>query len=133
MDLVRGNDGWKDWNFKELLKELKRWTDINPVEETAAERGPSKRNQNWAHKQISCPSFYNAQSRPPQEPQTGNQCVYCDGNHKSERLHNHNRWHRVNMDWTVGPFLDYFFGLFFSLLLLLSNIILREGWVCCFV
>ena len=63
-DLVRGNDGWKDWNFKELLKELKRWSDINPVEETAAERGPSKGNQNWAHKQTSCPSFYNAQSRP---------------------------------------------------------------------
>ena len=83
-DLVHGNDGWKDWNFKELLKELKRWTDINPVEETAAERGPSKGNQNWAHKQTSRTSFYNAQSRPPQEPQTGNQCVYCDRNHKAK-------------------------------------------------
>ena len=33
-DLVRGNEGWKDWGFKDLLTELKKWTDINPREES---------------------------------------------------------------------------------------------------
>ena len=37
-DLVRGNEGWKDWGFKYLLTELQKWNQINPVEETAAEK-----------------------------------------------------------------------------------------------
>ena len=37
-DLVRGNEGWKDWGFKDLLTELQKWIQINPVEETAAEK-----------------------------------------------------------------------------------------------
>ena len=37
-DLVRGNEGWKDWGFKDFLTELQKWTQINPVEEIAAEK-----------------------------------------------------------------------------------------------
>ena len=37
-DLVRGNEGWKDWGFKDLLTELQKWTQINPVEEIATEK-----------------------------------------------------------------------------------------------
>ena len=40
-DLVRGNETWRDWDFKDLLRELKKWTDINPVEENAAKRSQS--------------------------------------------------------------------------------------------
>ena len=43
-DLVRGNEGWRDWDFKDLLRELKKWTDINPVEESMAERISVKSN-----------------------------------------------------------------------------------------
>lgn len=32
-DLVRGHDNWRDWGFKELLTELKRWVDINNLED----------------------------------------------------------------------------------------------------
>lgn len=37
-DLLHGNEGWKDWGFKDLLTELQKWTQINPVEETDAEK-----------------------------------------------------------------------------------------------
>ena len=47
-DLVRGNKGWKDWGF---LTELQKWTQINPVEEIAAEKPEKdptgKRNQQF--------------------------------------------------------------------------------------
>ena len=32
-DLVRENEGWQEWDYKGLLKDIKRWTEINPVEE----------------------------------------------------------------------------------------------------
>ena len=37
-DLVHGNEGWKDWGFKDLLIELQKWTQVNPVEDSAAEK-----------------------------------------------------------------------------------------------
>ena len=50
-DLVRGNEGWKDWGFKDLLRELQKWTQINPVEEIAVEKlekdQTGKRNQQF--------------------------------------------------------------------------------------
>ena len=78
-DLVRGNDGWKDWGFKDLLTELQKWTQINPVEETAAEKSekdPSgKRNF-----KLPLPAFNTHQSKL----RSGNQCVYCeDDNHRA--------------------------------------------------
>jgi hypothetical protein len=31
-DLVRGQGGWQDWDFPQLVKVLKMWKDINPIE-----------------------------------------------------------------------------------------------------
>ena len=42
---MRGNEGWKDWGFKDLLTELQKWTQINPVEEIAAEKPEKKPNR----------------------------------------------------------------------------------------
>ena len=80
-DLVRGNEGWRDWDFKDLLRELKKWTDINPVEESMAERVSVKGISN--PKQTMPTRVLKTHSQ--QETQTGNQqCVYCeDQNHRS--------------------------------------------------
>ena len=80
-DLVRGNEGWKDWGFKDLLRELQKWTQINPVEEIAVEKlekdQTGKRNQQF---KPSLPIFDTHQSKP----RSGNQCVYCeDDNHRA--------------------------------------------------
>ena len=32
-DLVRGSEGWQDWDLTRLIAELKKWRDINPVED----------------------------------------------------------------------------------------------------
>ena len=32
-DLVRGQDGWQEWDFSQLLRAIKRWKEINPVTE----------------------------------------------------------------------------------------------------
>ena len=32
-DLVRGNEGWQEWDLTRLITELKKWRDINTVEE----------------------------------------------------------------------------------------------------
>ena len=77
-DLVRGNEGWKDWGFKDLLRELQKWTQINPVEEIAVEKlekdQTGKRNQQF---KPPLPIFNTHQSKP----RSGNQCVYCKENH----------------------------------------------------
>ena len=79
-DLVRGNETWRDWEFKDLLRELKKWTDINPVEENATEKIPI--NRGILPKQTTPTRVFKTQSQ--QEPCGGNQCVYCDNdNHKS--------------------------------------------------
>ena len=52
-NLVGGNEGWKDWGFKNLLTELQKWTQINPVEETAAEK--SEKDQSGKRNQIKLP------------------------------------------------------------------------------
>ncbi|XP_068750788.1 uncharacterized protein [Montipora capricornis] len=80
-DLVRGNEGWRDWDFKDLLRELKKWTDINPVEESMAERVSVKGISN--PKQTMPTRVLKTHSQ--QETRTGNQqCVYCeDQNHRS--------------------------------------------------
>lgn len=38
VDLVCGNEGWRDWDFKDFLREFKKWIDINFVEESMVER-----------------------------------------------------------------------------------------------
>ena len=32
-DLVRGEEGWQEWDLPRLIVALKRWKDINPIEE----------------------------------------------------------------------------------------------------
>ena len=72
---MRGNEGWKDWGFKDLLRELQKWTQINPVEEIAVEKlekdQTGKRNQQF---KPPLPIFNTHQSKP----RSGNQCVYCE-------------------------------------------------------
>ena len=31
-DLVRGQEGWQNWDFAQLIQALKRWKEINPIE-----------------------------------------------------------------------------------------------------
>ena len=67
-DLVRGNETWRDWDFKDLLRELKKWTDINPVEENAAEKIPI--NRGISPKQATPRRVFKTQSQ--QAPRGGN-------------------------------------------------------------
>ena len=34
-DLVRGHERWQGWDFRRLLKAIKRWKDINPAMEAS--------------------------------------------------------------------------------------------------
>ena len=71
-DLVRGNEGWKDWGFKDLLTELQKLTQINPVEEIAAEK-PEKDPTGKRNQRFKPPlhAFNTHQSKP----RSGNQCL----------------------------------------------------------
>ena len=42
-DLVRGNEGGQEWDFNDLLKELKKWREINSIDENI-----EKIPQRWA-------------------------------------------------------------------------------------
>ena len=66
-DLVRGNEGWQEWDLTRLITELKKWRDINPVEEN----GSLKRGRKAL--------FVKNGERRKQL------CVYCDAeNHSSK-------------------------------------------------
>ena len=41
-DLVRGNAGWQEWDLTRLITELKKWRDINTVEENVGLRRSRK-------------------------------------------------------------------------------------------
>ena len=75
-DLVRGQSGWQDWDFPQLVNALKLWKDINPVESS----DDSKRKQPWASR------HFQTRDHPIQP----GGCVYCQSEtHKSidcERL-----------------------------------------------
>ena len=53
-DLVRGEAGWQDWDFRRLVLALKKWKDINSVEEEnnkipkGKSRFTTQRNENVA-------------------------------------------------------------------------------------
>ena len=74
-DLVWGNEGWRDWDFKDLLWELKKWTDINHVAESIAEKISVNGNSNLKQtKPTRVPKTHSQQ-----ETRTGNQqCIHCD-------------------------------------------------------
>lgn len=81
---MRGNESWKDWGFKDFLTELQKWTQINPLEEIAAENSEKdptgKRNQQL---KPPLPAFNTHQSKP----RSGNQCVYCEEDkHRAEKV-----------------------------------------------
>ena len=75
-DLVRGQSGWQDWDFPQLVNALKLWKDINPIESS----DDSKRKQPWASR------HFQTRDHPIQP----GGCVYCQSEtHKSidcERL-----------------------------------------------
>lgn len=62
MDLVRGNEGWQDWDLTRLIAELKKWRDINLVEENESAKKQRKSG------------FYF--SKDGDRRKRG--CVYCD-------------------------------------------------------
>ena len=69
-DLVRGQSGWQDWDFPQLVQALKRWKDINPIEpvDDSKKRLPGVARQ------------FQTRNRP--SPTGG--CVYCNSEtHKS--------------------------------------------------
>ena len=75
-DLVRGETGWQDWDFTKLLQAVKRWKEINPVEEVEdSKSGDSHRRQEGNFK----PRMKSFQTQ--QQPRG---CTYCDGlDHKT--------------------------------------------------
>ena len=75
-DLVRGETGWQDWDFTKLLQAVKRWKEINPVEEVEdSKSGDSHRRQEGNFK----PRMKSFQTQ--QQPWG---CTYCDGlDHKT--------------------------------------------------
>ncbi|CAB4043165.1 Hypothetical predicted protein, partial [Paramuricea clavata] len=62
VDLVRGNEGWQDWDLTRLIVELKKWRDINPVDES----GNTKKQRKSG--------FYYAKDGDRRK----RACVYCD-------------------------------------------------------
>lgn len=75
-DLVRGDENWRDWGYEELLRELKKWREINPIDEKP-ESNSKYTNQN---KQRS--KFFHARDSPREARVPA--CVYCeDTTHKS--------------------------------------------------
>ena len=65
-DLVRGEEGWQDWDLPCLVLALKKWRDINSVGEDASNVSKSRSR------------LYHAEERRPR------MCVYCErGDHVS--------------------------------------------------
>ena len=62
----------KDWGFKDLLTELQKWTQINPVEETAAEKSEKDATEKRNQRNPRLPAFKTHQSKL----RSGNECVY---------------------------------------------------------
>jgi hypothetical protein len=62
VDLVRGNEGWQDWDLARLIVELKKRRDINPVDES----GNTKKQRKSG--------FYYAKDGDRRK----RACVYCD-------------------------------------------------------
>ena len=74
MDLVRGQDGWQEWDFPQLVQALKRWKDINTIEANEIEGVVSTKRQEPRA------SGYTRSYHAEQKTQEGRTrgCVYCD-------------------------------------------------------
>ena len=67
-DLVRNDDDWQDWKFKQLVEALEKWTVRNPIPLN------EKRNSEKGH----------GHNKSFQAKQSKNECVYCQKtDHKS--------------------------------------------------
>ena len=64
-DLVRGQDGWQEWDFAQLIQALRRWREIYPVEDSESSN-----------------SHTHAKSFHAQERVHG--CAYCNSNEHRE-------------------------------------------------
>ena len=73
-DLVRGQDGWQEWDFCQLLQAIKRWKDINPATEVSENTSTSNR-KNEKYDGNSRRRSYQTQQENARQ-QRG--CVYCD-------------------------------------------------------
>ena len=87
-DLVRGNQGWQEWSFDDLLGELKKWRDINPVKEKQDSEYQLKETRSTKRSK-----FYGAQNslRETQGPS----CVYCEEGDHAQEL-------RLQKNWSVS-------------------------------
>ena len=60
-DLVRTDDSWRKWNFLQLIDELRKWTERNPIQ-TKSNKKPLRDKS------------YQKQ----QKDERGRECVYCE-------------------------------------------------------
>ena len=71
-DLVRGEGGWQDWDLPRLIVALKKWRDINPVDEFEAQKRPTPVKR-AAESKKSSGFFYTKDGERPKRA-----CVYCE-------------------------------------------------------
>ncbi|XP_048583882.1 uncharacterized protein LOC116607340 [Nematostella vectensis] len=79
-DLMRGCYGWRDWGFNDLLQQLKRWTEINPVESNFEDKTKSNNSQQARSSRLYQTSTVN--SSEDQRAVNNLSCVYCGGAYK---------------------------------------------------
>ena len=48
-DLVRGQNGWQEWDFAQLIQALKRWREIYPVEDSESSNSHTRAKSFHAH------------------------------------------------------------------------------------
>lgn len=73
-DLVRGHEDWQNWDFPQLIKALKTWKEINPVESNA--ENSEKPGAKFRGREK---TFQTKETMPTQRV-----CVYCEAtDHRS--------------------------------------------------
>jgi hypothetical protein len=75
-DLVRGEEGWQDWDLPHLVVALKKWKDINPVENP-----DNNQNKHASTRPGQRSNFYHTKDGERKR----HACIYCnDSNHSSK-------------------------------------------------
>ncbi len=73
-DLVHGKEDWQNWEYKDLLKALKTWREINPVEEKSEHQQGGGKGKGQSR-------FYHANDGEQKSWRA--QCIYCgESTHK---------------------------------------------------
>ena len=72
-DLVRGHEDWQNWDFPQLIKALKTWKEINPVDSNAenSEKPGAKQLacvycETTDHRYVNCDKFVTVEDRKKQ-------------------------------------------------------------------